>query len=170
MASEGIPTSLLHPRRLTIAQILGSVAALAVAFAVLPWVLSIALAIAVCGVLALEGLPVPLITSGGRLWRWFPWIIWWVALAASPVMIVLIGYLFEWNGPPATFGPRPWAACLVVSLFYTHLAVSVVTSWAVIFLVRGPGRWVAWGAIILVGIITGFVALGAAMATTGVYL
>ena len=66
--------------------------------------------------------------------------------------------------------PSSWAACLVVSLFYTHLAVSVVTSWAVIFLVRGPGRWVAWGAIILVGIITGFVALGAAMATTGVYL
>jgi hypothetical protein len=155
---------------LTLRGVLGAVAGLALAFATLPVGLSMPLAVAVSGILALQGMRLPVITEGGGARRWLPWAAWSLMLAVCPVAIAVVGELFPRVGPPVFTGPRPWAARVVDSLVSSHIAASVVAAMAVVVLTRGGYRWLAWAAIVLVAPITGLFALGAAMATTGVYL
>jgi hypothetical protein len=156
--------------RLTLNRIMVAIAALAFAFAFLPIELSGALAVAVFGILVLQGLRLPLITDADGVRRWLPWVLWSLSLAACPVAITVVGTVFEHTGPPAFNGPRPWAARVVDRLCYAHLWVSAVASIAVVVLSRGGYRWLAWASILGIGVLATLVGLGAAMATTGVYL
>jgi hypothetical protein len=160
----------LRPSRLTLIQIMGAVAVMALAFASLPWVLSVALAVAMSGILGAQGLRLPLVTEGGGMRRWLPWALWCLALAASPAAMIVVGGVYQRTGPPAFTGPRPWATRVVDGLCYAHLVASVVASVSVVLLGRGGVRWLAWVAILVIGIFTCVVALGAMMSTTGVSL
>jgi hypothetical protein len=59
---------------------------------------------------------------------------------------------------------------VVDGLGYAQLGVEVVASVAVVMLTRGGCRWLAWAAILAIGVFDVIIGLGAAMATTGVYL
>lgn len=155
---------------LTLRALLGAIAGLALAFAILPLDLSVPLAVAVSGILALQGMRLPVITKRAGARRWLPWVAWSLMLAACPVAIGVVGVMYPRAGPPAFTGPRPWATRVVDALFYCQLAVSVAASWSVVFLVRDGRRWIAWGAIVAVGVFTFFIACCAIMVTTGVYL
>ena len=149
---------------------MGAVGVLAIAFASLPWELSGVLAVAIFGILGLQGLRLPLVIDRGGMSCWLAWALWFLALAAGPVAIAVVGTTYEWTGPPATSAPRPWAARVVDSLWYAHLGVSVVASMAVVLIVRQGLRWIAWAAIVVIGVFAAIVTLGAEMATTGIYL
>ena len=155
---------------LRLSQIVIAIAILAIAFAFLPIVLSLALTVTVLGILTLKGLRVPRITDGVGVRRWLPWVFWSLMLAACPVAIWVVSIAFPHYGPPALYGPRPWAAQVVDILCDVHLGVSIVASVSVVFLARDGYRWLAWAAILAVGLFTAFLALGAVMMTTGVYL
>jgi hypothetical protein len=146
---------------------MGAIASSALAFAILPTELSVALAVTVFGILVLLGMHLPLVTRGGGVWGWLPWVLWFLALAACPVAITVVGALYEYHGPPDY---NRWAARLVHGLGYAQLGVSVVSSVAVIALTRGSYRWLAWAAILAIGVVTVVLHFGAAMATTGGYL
>jgi hypothetical protein len=169
--SSGIAsTSYRRPSPLTLGQIMVAVAILAAAFAFLPWELSGPFAVAVAGILGIRGLRLPLVTDPGGVRRWFPWVLWCLALAACPLAIAVVGTVCERTGPPAFTGPRPWPTRVVDALCYTHLWVSVIASMSVVLLLREGRSWIGWGAIIVIGVFTAFVALSAVMSTTGVYL
>lgn len=158
------------PPPLTLKALLGAIAASALAFATLPLILSVPSVAALLGVLALQGMRLPVITERRGARRWLPWVAWSVLLAACPVAMVAVAELYPYTGPPAFNGLRPWAARVVDGLVIAHLAASVAAAMAVVVLSRGGVRWLAWAMIVVVGLLAGLVALGAVMTTTGVYL
>jgi hypothetical protein len=98
-------------------------------------------------------------------------VIWSLALAACPVAIVIVGAFNVHTGPPVYDGmPLPWAARVVDGLGIAQVCVSVIGSIAVVVLARGAYRWLAWLAIIVIGMTTAVLHLIASMQTTGVYL
>jgi hypothetical protein len=165
-----IDPSLPHSPPLTLNRIMALIAALALGFAFLPMLLSMAFAVTVVGILVLQGLRLPLITEGGGVRSWLPWVLWSLALATCPIATAVVGIVYEHTGPPAFSGPRPWAARVVDGLGFAHLGVSVVASVAVVVLTRGGYRWLAWAAILTMGVFAALLLLGATMATTGIYL
>ena len=143
---------------------MGAIAGAAIAFACLPSLLSISLVVAVFGVLGLEGLHPPLVTSGRGLRRWVPWAVWSLGLAACPIALAVVGTVYERHGPPV-YDRR---ATRVVEWFaFAHLVVMVIASVAVVILTAGSYRWLAWAVILTVGMLTCLLFLGAAMAVTG---
>ena len=166
--SSGEASTSSHPSKLTLGQMMTAVGILAVSFAFLPWVLSGVLAITVFGIVLLQGLRVPVVTERGGLWCWLPWVVWCLSLAACPVAIFALGIEYQHTGPyPDTNAPRPWAALVVGVLYDVHLGLSVVASMAVVVLVREGSRWLAWGAIVVLGFFAAFVALCGVMSITG---
>ena len=138
-----------------------------VAFASLPWVLSIPLVVAAFGILGLDGCHSPLVTSVGGVRRWVPWAVGWLGLAACPIAISVVDTVYEYHGPPAY---DRWAAHVVRWLGLAHLGVMVIASVGVVVLTAGSYRWLAWAAILAVGVLGLLLYLGAAMATTRAYL
>ena len=155
---------------LTLGRVMVAIVGLALAFAFLSKLLSLALAVTVLGILVVDGLHPRLVTAKGGVWAWFPWIVWFLALVACPVAISIIAIVYEHTGPPPWNGPRPWAARVVDGLAFAQAAVSVIAAVTVVVLTRGPFRWVAWLAILAIGAVAIVLWLGAAMSTRGVYL
>lgn len=164
-----IPFSLPHSAPLSMSRTMVVIAALALGFAFIPHELSMPMAVTVACILVLEGLRLPLITEGGGVRKWLPWVLWSLALATCPIAIAVVGTVYEHTGSPALSGLRPWAAHLVDGLWFAHSCVSVVASASVVVLTRGY-RWLAWVAILVIGVIAGVLPLGATMTTTGIYL
>jgi hypothetical protein len=153
--------------RLTLRRVMGAIAALALAFAFLPTTLSATLAVTVAGVLALEGMHFPLLTTGTGARRWFPWAVWSLTLMACPVAITIVGVLCQTHVPGNLDGPATRA---VFALAFAQFGVSVIASIVVVVLARGAYRWLAWAGVLVIGALTDFVHAFAAMATTGYYL
>jgi hypothetical protein len=64
-------------------------------------VLSAAIAVAIPGILLLEGIHSTPVPREGGLGRWLPWLLWLLALLACPVGIACIGVLHFNDGPPS---------------------------------------------------------------------
>ena len=79
---------------------MGAIAGSALVFASLPWFLSIPLVVAVFGILGLDGIHPPLVTSGGGERRWGPWAVWSLGLAACPIAMAVLDTVYEHGGPP----------------------------------------------------------------------
>jgi hypothetical protein len=146
---------------------MGAIAGSALAFAFLPTLLSVAFTVTVLGILVLKGMHLPLVTDEGGMWRWFPWVLWSLALMACPAAIPIVGALYEYQGPPDY---NRWAYRVVNGLGFAQLSISVIASVSVVVLARGAYRWLAWAAVLAIGALTVLLHLGAAMATTGAYL
>jgi hypothetical protein len=192
-------SSSLHPsKRLTLRRIMGAIAGSALAFASLPWFLSIPLVVAVLGILGLDGIHPPLVTSGGGVRRWVPWAVWSLGLAACPIAMAVLDTVYEHGGPPfydrwvarVLDGQRGharrllndrhynhwvarlqaiqsgraqlyrgdrvydrWVARVLQRLFQAHLGIMVIGSVAVVVLTAGSYRWLAWAAILAVGVL-----------------
>jgi hypothetical protein len=69
------------------------------------------------------------------------------------------------NEPRAALADR-----ILGALFIAHLVVSVVATWSVVFLLPPGRRWIAWGAILVIGFFTLILGLGAAMSVSGMFL
>jgi hypothetical protein len=154
-------------KRLTPSRIMTSIAFLALAFAFLPTILSSAFAVSVLGILVLDGMHPPQVTSGCGARRWFPWVIWFLALTACPVAISVVGTVYTNHGPIAY---DRVATRVVNGLGLAQLGVSVIASIAVVALTRRSFRWLAWAPILAIGAFTVVLLVGASMATTGAYL
>jgi hypothetical protein len=165
--SSDVSSSLPPSKRLTLRRILGAIAGSALAFASLPWLMSIPLVVAVFGILGLDGTHPPVVTSGDGVRRWVPWAVWSFGLAACPIAIAVVGTVYEYHGPPVY---DRWAARVVEWLGLTHLGIMVIASVVVVVLTAGSYRWLAWAAILAVGVLGFLLYFGAAMATTGAYL
>jgi hypothetical protein len=98
--SSDVRSSLPPSKRLTLRRIMGAIAGSALAFASLPWFLSIPLVVAVFGILGLDGIHPPLVTSGGGVRRWVPWAVWSLGLAACPIAMAVLDTVYEHGGPP----------------------------------------------------------------------
>ncbi len=153
------------------------------AFASLPWFLSIPLVVAVFGILGLDGIHPPLVTSGGGVRRWAPWTVWSLGLAACPIAMAVLDTVYEHGGPPAY---DRWVARVLESqpgpqlrrvlagqaqlrrgvpvydrsvrrvlerLILAHLGIMVIASVAVVVLTAGSYRWWAWAAILVVAVL-----------------
>jgi hypothetical protein len=142
-----------------------AVAAVALVFAVLPMAFAVPLAIAVFGIIVLDGMHLPIVTDWDGRWGWLPWVLWLSALAACPVAMIVVAVTHV--SPPHPSGPPPWAFHLVGGLFTAHLAVSVVAAIAVVVLARGGWRWLFWAALLPIGVMAAYVCLCAEMATSG---
>ena len=149
----GIDSSPPPSPPLTLRRLMGAIAVSALAFAYLPPILSVALTVTVFGILVLSRMRLPLVTSGGGVWRWLPWVLWSLALMACPVAITVVGTTH--GVPHETYinsaffpGPLPWIHRVVDGLCFAHLGISVVASVAVVVLTRGGYRWLAWAAIL----------------------
>lgn len=59
---------------------------------------------------------------------------------------------------------------MVSGLEVANLGVSVVASVAAVVMTRDGYRWLAWVAILAIGVFAALTGPGAAMATTGIYL
>ncbi len=165
--SSGIASSFPDPPRLTLLRLMGGIAALGVAFAFLPMEYSVALAVTV-SVLVYDGLRLPVVTGGRGVRRWLPWVVWFLALAAWPVIIYVFGSLHRHTGTPNYgAGPQPWAYYVVGRLAFAHLCVSAIACLVVVVLTRGYRRWFAWAAILEIGAWTYLCTLGATWETTG---
>lgn len=147
---------------------MGAVAASAVFFALCPWFFAAALAVAVCGVVFLDGMRLPIVTDGTGARRWLPWVVWLLILLACPIATGVVAERNPHAGPPSE--PMPWATRVVNGLFYGHLAVSAVAAIAVVVLTRGGWRWSAWAVILAIGAMAALQSLFAAMSTSGYYL
>ena len=146
--SPEVASSPPQSKRLTLSRITGRSAGLALAFAFLPTSLSVSLAVAVLGILrALEGMRPPLVTSGGGVRRWIPWVIWSLCYTACPAAIAMVGALYKHNGPPDY---DRFATRVVDGLGFAQLGVSVIASIAVVVLTRGSYRWLAWAAVLAI--------------------
>ncbi len=147
------------PRPLTLKRLMGAIAVSALAFALLPIPLSAALAVAVCGVVVLDGMRLPVVGEDG-VRGWVFLLLWFLALIACPVAICVVDAVtlhVVYN--------ELWVVRLVEGLGYAQLVVSVVASISVVVLVRGQGRWVAWAAILAVGAWTWLASLWASNGT-----
>src|SRR4051812_30578022 len=102
--------------------------------------------------------------------RWVPWLLWCLSLGACPIAIIVLSEVYDRSGHPAWNEPRPWAAQIIESLLPTQLVVSVISATHVLWLTSGGRRWLAWGAVVAVLILTALLAFGGVMATTGTYL
>jgi hypothetical protein len=126
------------------------IAILGLGFAFLPILLSVVLAITMVGSLVLQGMRLPPVTDRRGVWKWLPWVLWSLALAACPIAIEVIGEEYVNTGPPALGGPLPWAARVVDNLGLAHLGVSVVASVSVVVLMglskNNLNDFVAFGA------------------------
>jgi hypothetical protein len=131
---------LSDPKRLTLSRIMTAIGGLAVAFAFLPTNLSVALAVSLLGIFALDGMHLPQVTRGDGIRRWFPWLIWALALMACPVAISVVGAVNEHHGP---LDYDRVAARVVRGLGLAQLGVSVIASIAVVVLARRSLRWLA---------------------------
>ena len=138
-----------------------------IAFASLPWFLSIRLVVAVFRILGLDGIHPPLVTSGGGVRRWGPWAVWSLGLAACPIAMAVLDTVYEYGGPPVY---DRWVACVLEWLGLAHLGIMVIASVVVVVLTAGSYRWLAWAAILAVGVLGFLLYFGAAMATTGAYV
>jgi hypothetical protein len=146
-------------------------AVLALALAALPWMLSVPLALAVSGTLVLQALHPPSVMRGGGLWLWPAWAAWWLALAACPAAIEAVAVQYSQAGASPLNEPRAALADRMLgALFIAHLVVSVIATWSVVFLLSPGRRWIAWGAILVIGFFTLILTVGAGMATTGTFL
>ena len=180
MSSEFLP-SLSDSQRLKILNLIMVVYVFAIAFALLPLALFVGLAVTVAvtaavtwiSVLVYDGLRLPVVTDGGRVRRCLPcWVVWFLMLVTCPIAITYIGEAYRHTGPP-DFGhqfPLPWAYLMVRRLAVAHVGVTVIAWFAVLVLTRGYRRWLAWAVILVVGVYTAMVTLGASMSTTGIYL
>ena len=92
---------LIRSKRLSLSLIMSSIAFLALAFAFVPTTLSSAFAVSVLGILVLDGMHPPQVTSGCGARRWFPWVVWFLALTACPVAISVAGNVYSNHGPIA---------------------------------------------------------------------
>ena len=176
MSSEFLP-SLSDSQRLKILYLILVVYAFAMAFLFLPIDLFGGLAVTVAvtwiSVLVYDGLRLPVVTDGGRVRRSFLCsAVWLLMLLPCPIAISYIGEAYRHTGPP-DFGhrfPRPWAYIVVGELASAHFVATVIAWFAVLVLTRGYRRWLAWAVILVVGVYTALVTLGASMSTTGIYL
>lgn len=159
--SSGMAASLSDSPRLTLLRLMGGIAALGLAFASLPMELSVALAVTGISVLVYDGLRLPVVTGGRGGRRWLPWVVWFLALAAGPVIIYVFGSLHKHTGPPAYGVPQPWPYYVVGRLASAHGYVSVIAWFSVIVLTRGYRRWFAWAAIFEMGVLADSSALAA---------
>jgi hypothetical protein len=130
---------------------MGAVAASAIFFALLPTPFAVALTVAVCGVVVLDGMRLPVVTEGNGAWRWLPWMIWLLALLGCPIATRVVEF-YRSVGAPGFCGPLATLQ-LVDGLVLAHLAIFVVASIAVVVLTRGPRRWLAWTAMVVIGIV-----------------
>ena len=89
LVRPGIDSSPPHSPPLTLSCIMGAIAVSALAFAFLALPLSVALTVAVFGILVLQGMRA-LVTGGGGARRWLPWLLWSLALLACPVAIAVV--------------------------------------------------------------------------------
>jgi hypothetical protein len=144
-----------------------AIAGAALAFAFLPWLLSIPLVVAVFGVVGLDTIHPPLVTNGGGVRRWLPWVLWSLGLATCPVALAVVGSVYEYHGPPVY---DRWAYRVVQWLGLAQLGVMVIASVVVVVLTAGSYRWLGWAAVVAVGVLAFLLYFGAAMATTGAYL
>ncbi len=123
--------------------------------------------------LVYDGLRLPVMSDGGHVRRWLPcWVVWFLMLVTCPIAITYIGEAYRHTGTP-DFGhqfPPPWAYLMVGRLASAHFWVTVIAWFAVLVLTRGYLRWLAWAVILVVGVYTAMVTLGASMSTTGIYL
>ena len=99
-----------------------------------------------------------MLTAIGGVWAWFPWVVWFLALVACPVAISVIGAVYKNHGPP-DHDHKIWTYDVVCKLGLAHVVVSIVASVAVVLLARGPGRWLAWAAVPVIGLIAAVVSL-----------
>jgi hypothetical protein len=82
-----------------------------------------------------------------------------------------MGRIANTVGQAPVAGPRDASLGRVLdALLLTHLAVSVIASWSVVFLVRPGRRWIAWAAILGIGFLTLATWIGARMAIAGAVL
>jgi hypothetical protein len=149
---------------------MGAIAAAALGFALLPMPFAAALACAVCGVVVLDGMRLPIVTKRGGARSWLPWAVWLLFLVSCPIATWVVAAVDPSIGPPAFGGPLPWAARVVERLGDAQVVVSVVAAVAVVVLTRGMRRWLAWAGILLVGVFAWLLCLHAWMAITGIYL
>ena len=84
-----------------------------------------------------------------------------------PIAIAVVGNVYEHHGPPVN---DCLAARVVDWLGLAHLGIMVIASVAVVVLTAGSYRWLAWAAILTVGVLGFLLYFGAATATTGEYL
>lgn len=172
--SSDVSSTLPPSKRLTLRCIMGAIAGSALAFASLPWFLSIPLVVAVFGILGLDGIHPPLVTSGGGVRRWVPWAVWSLGLAACPIAIAVLGTVYKHGGPPvydrwvaSVLESRPghaqlrrgdqvydrWVGSVLERLILAHLGIMVIASVAVVVLTTDSYRWAAWAAILAVGML-----------------
>jgi hypothetical protein len=155
---------------LTLKRLMGAIATAALSFALLPMDLAVALTVAVCGVVGLDGMRVPVVTDRGGVWTWLPWVVWLLFLMACPIAIGVVAAINPPSGPPRFSGPLPRAARIVEGLGYAHAAVSVAAAITVVVLTRGVRRWLAWAGILLVDALAWLMCFGVLMDITGNYL
>jgi hypothetical protein len=155
---------------LTLKRLMGAIAAAALSFALLPMDLAVALTVAVCGVVVLDGMRLPVVTDKGGVWTWLSWAVWLLFLMACPIAIGVVAAITRPSGPPTLSGPLPWAARIIEGLGYAQAAVSVAAAITVVVLTRGVRRWLAWAGILLVGALAWLMCFGALMDITGNYL
>jgi hypothetical protein len=79
----------------------------------------------------------------------------------------VVGTVHEYHGPPVY---DRCAARVVEWLGLAHLGIMVIASVVVVVLTAGSYRWLAWAAILAVGVLGFLLYFGAAVATTGAYL
>jgi hypothetical protein len=100
------------------------------------------------------------------------WVGWMLSLLASPAAMVVLARTYYRPPDPANFRREmPWQAGVVAYLLVLHLAVSCA---AVVCVFRSVGDWsvrrhVCY-AVLLLLVITAFVAVVASMDVTGRYL
>lgn len=166
--SSGMASPSSDSPRLTLLHLMGGIAALGLAFASLPMEYSVGLAVTGISVLVYDGLRLPVVTGGGGVRRWLPWVVCFLALAPWPVIFYVFGSLHRHTGTPNYGGgPQPWAYYVVGRLAFAHLCVWAIAWLAVVVMTRGYRRWFAWAAILEMGAWTSLWALFATWDTTG---
>jgi hypothetical protein len=72
----------------------------------------------------------------------------------------LVGTVYEYHGPPVY---DRWAARVLEWLLLAHLGIMVIASVTVVVLTAGSYCWLAWAAILAVGVLGCLLYFGAAM-------
>jgi hypothetical protein len=145
---------ILPSKALTLFDMMIGVAILAFSFAFLWKIFAGAMVVVVLGVYAAKGLRWPVITDRPGVWRWLPWVVWFSMLLVCPVAIGVVEGHFPYSEHPHGSQVRLRAGKLVEAFGYTHLGLSTLAAVAVVVLTRGYYRWLAWAAILLVGVFT----------------
>ncbi len=135
-----------------------AIAVLAAGYAFLLQVLALPLTAIVLGVLVLKGFRLPIITEGPGVRRWLPWVIWSSMLVVCPVAVIVLTARYGHPTVSFTVVPpmdpgRAWALRMLNVACFVHMGLSVIAALAVVVLTRGYRRWIAWSAILFIGII-----------------